>query len=1041
MANRYPYQRASFQPRAGGMGMPPVAMGLTTQQPGVDMSNVRFPGLVTGMWNPQGHVQSWIPPQQQRPSWEHQQKEREYLKQQQKLRAMSYSNKKSPVTADALIENLLGQKETFVLKKNEDAPNEKQITTPDGTLTNGSTKSSIPDRKSTAPHHSSTHQRISSTKDSIAVNTRCEEKEKPTPVVGSVPPGTGLPHWASGGSGMNLPPMYERIWEAVACPLGSGLADTSLLFPLLLTSGLPREVLGHIWALTNRTVPGRLTRPELNVTLALIALAQNGHSFASIPLEALPHPLVPNLDLSTLTAAKRVAEEAPVSSAPLSSISASSVPRPVAPVVPATNRADLNAPVSSSYTTPPVSTQGNPKSVLDDDWDEFTDFQSASSSIVSNSAISSSSMKTFSDSSTKSTSSNTFTSSVSKSEKPSLLDSDLQTPILPCIPLSVPSQGNRLLSAESSPVLSSRSTGDGRGIGSRLANHTLGAPKPINQGSSSKTQLNQSKEDDFDDFCEFKSGPSPSNNFENSSLNKSSSLENSTFDELFPRCVVRPSFKPEPLRESAIRSEPTSSDMPTLQKSKKESENRADSLNSVQTWMSSSDFLSSSPTVPKTEVGDEKPGDFTSLAKPVITPVMSMEKDRYSALRELAAEISPTKDAPSKEEEEDDDDEDDDFGDFLSARGTPAAAASEDSFSEIAREGTLSKEGSKDLIDDPFNILSNIPNEPQPVNSTDWSADFSAFEEQPTTREINNNDATPNSDDEFGDFVGGGREDVMASLRIDGSWQGGDRRDEGSIGTGEASPDSRSINAVAVGEGNGSGRARTGSLPSLDLKGFSVTGGGEGEGSSGEEGDGIASADGRRNFCSSMSGEKFSLDSWDSIKSADRHTYEWRRCLASCLSLLQSALLIFSSISSGEVIEEVVSTEEGEDYLSNLLEVYWVSRRIAASYQHLDRRDSQLDTLLDDIGAVWEGLMPFYEKSGIMEMEDSTGLRGTEGGRKGEGSSFCSICLASIPGDVDGELSQGLSYGGHIYHNTCANLWVNCVDRLLPSLPLLPSAL
>lgn len=53
-----------------------------------------------------------------------------------------------------------------------------------------------------------------------------------------------------------------------------GLVDTARIFPLLLTSGLPTDVLGFIWGLANRKVAGQLTEEELYIVLALVALAQ-----------------------------------------------------------------------------------------------------------------------------------------------------------------------------------------------------------------------------------------------------------------------------------------------------------------------------------------------------------------------------------------------------------------------------------------------------------------------------------------------------------------------------------------------------------------------------------------------------------------------------------------------------------------------------------------------------------------------------------------------------------------------------------------------
>ncbi len=55
-----------------------------------------------------------------------------------------------------------------------------------------------------------------------------------------------------------------------------GKIETELLYPILLRSGLPREVLGQLWGLVNRQTPGQLVQEELFALLALISLVQVG---------------------------------------------------------------------------------------------------------------------------------------------------------------------------------------------------------------------------------------------------------------------------------------------------------------------------------------------------------------------------------------------------------------------------------------------------------------------------------------------------------------------------------------------------------------------------------------------------------------------------------------------------------------------------------------------------------------------------------------------------------------------------------------------
>ena len=92
------------------------------------------------------------------------------------------------------------------------------------------------------------------------------------------------------------PEMFKKIHEFTMTPAG---IDTAKLYPILMSSGLPREALGQIWATANRTTPGMLTKEELYTVLALIGVAQvddgvekDSHSYGTLCLS-------PNLAISS----------------------------------------------------------------------------------------------------------------------------------------------------------------------------------------------------------------------------------------------------------------------------------------------------------------------------------------------------------------------------------------------------------------------------------------------------------------------------------------------------------------------------------------------------------------------------------------------------------------------------------------------------------------------------------------------------------------------------------------------------------------------
>ncbi|KAG1682435.1 Synergin gamma [Nymphon striatum] len=75
-----------------------------------------------------------------------------------------------------------------------------------------------------------------------------------------------LPDWCSSEK---VPAIYHKIEVSVINNMG--VIDTGLLYPILMSSGLPQQLLAYIWSLANQTTPGQLTQVELYVALALVS--------------------------------------------------------------------------------------------------------------------------------------------------------------------------------------------------------------------------------------------------------------------------------------------------------------------------------------------------------------------------------------------------------------------------------------------------------------------------------------------------------------------------------------------------------------------------------------------------------------------------------------------------------------------------------------------------------------------------------------------------------------------------------------------------
>ncbi|KAM3723338.1 Uncharacterized protein ACO02O_06588 [Dirofilaria immitis] len=88
-----------------------------------------------------------------------------------------------------------------------------------------------------------------------------------------------------------VPRFYKEAIAKCGAPSQSQLPNTALVYNLMVTSCLPRAILGNIWSLVNRTIPGQLTRQEFFSCLALIALIQKGQPLSALStMSALPIP-------------------------------------------------------------------------------------------------------------------------------------------------------------------------------------------------------------------------------------------------------------------------------------------------------------------------------------------------------------------------------------------------------------------------------------------------------------------------------------------------------------------------------------------------------------------------------------------------------------------------------------------------------------------------------------------------------------------------------------------------------------------------------
>ncbi|KAK8392599.1 hypothetical protein O3P69_014779 [Scylla paramamosain] len=161
----------------------------------------------------------------------------------------------------------------------------------------------------------------------------------------------------------------------------------------------------------------------------------------------------------------------------------------------------------------------------------------------------------------------------------------------------------------------------------------------------------------------------------------------------------------------------------------------------------------------------------------------------------------------------------------------------------------------------------------------------------------------------------------------------------------------------------------------------------------------------------------------DTQPPGEAHTGSWERCLEGSVKLLEEAHGILSSLAlPASLKSQVLATTQMQDYLANVQEVWLVCGRIGSSSRRVTT-STRVDELLSQARTLWEDILAGAENAIAKPETDSSSDENDN--QMGEGE-VCGVCLTGG--------GNRLTYGGHSYHPPCANLWLNCVDLLLPSL-------
>ncbi|XP_044209173.1 synergin gamma isoform X3 [Thunnus albacares] len=206
------------------------------------------------------------------------------------------------------------------------------------------------------------------------------------------------------------------------------------------------------------------------------------------------------------------------------------------------------------------------------------------------------------------------------------------------------------------------------------------------------------------------------------------------------------------------------------------------------------------------------------------------------------------------------------------------------------------------------------------------------------------------------------------------------------------------------------------------------------------------------------------------VEESERYAYEWQRCLESALEVITKANNTLNGISSSSVCTEVIQSAQGMEYLLGVVEVYRVTRRVELGIKATAVCSEKLQQLLKDISRVWNNLMGFMSLAKLAPDESSLDFSSCilRHGIKNAKELACGVCLLNVDArsknkeessfgrlfkraltkDNDRKLRAfnsetdnfKLLYGGHQYHASCANFWINCVEPKPPGL-ILPDLL
>ncbi|XP_057684847.1 synergin gamma-like isoform X5 [Corythoichthys intestinalis] len=932
-----------------------------------------------------------------------------------------------------------------------------------------------------------------------------------------------LPAWLYNDS--LIPDMFKKVLEFSMTPAG---IDTAKLYPLLMSSGLPREALGQIWASANRTTPGMLTKEELYTVLALIGVAQSGLPAMNVEILAqFPSPPVPNLPALAMALAPVMSQH----QQPIMTHPPVSMPMPAPPSTIMPPMTTVPAPTSANFIASFPPAQGT--KVEDDD---FQDFQEAPKAGTGD--------QPFSDFHGESRAS--FPASVTTQHQSSATAMLTPQTGASTDKYAVFKQLSVDQPAEITPPTSDG--GDKYSVFRQLENPT--DSKPLGEGFANFKSVRSD-----DGFTDFKTADSVSP-LEPSEQAK---IFQPAFPSPFPNSQsVQQQQQPPAISIPQTKNLLNIADLDLFSSIAPSAETKTgtkpESFGDFTLFgCSSSDTAQAPATAPRDDFAD-----FMAFGSSGGEPKGDKTSDKYDAFKKLSLEgggptYDDTKDGGS-----------DDFADFQSSKFCTALGASEKTLvDKVAtfKQGkedcasvksldlpsiggsSAGKDDSEDALSvqldmkltdvggdlkhvmsdssldltglsshqppategddmkfDPFgtSALSSLANydwsereEPNiqggptsvhppnakleiPAASPAKLAEDDKF--RPFADFTDCEDRNGKNEDDFGEFAGTVSEKPDSAPEIALEADPSDDPDDFGAFQGDKPKFGKSdfLKASAQPKVKSSEEMIKNELATFDL---SVQGSHKRSHSLGEKEIGrptpsLPPEQPFRDRSSTLS-EKPTLpvirdkykDLTGEVEESERYAYEWQRCLESALEVITKANNTLNGISSSSVCTEVIQSAQGMEYLLGVVEVYRVTRRVELGVKATAVCSEKLQQLLKDISRVWNNLTSFMSLAKLVPDESSLDFTSCvlRHGIKNAKELACGVCLLNVDsrsktkeGSTLGRLFKALTpesvrksaafnsetdnfklvYGGHQYHASCANFWINCVEPKPPGLVL-----